>query len=327
MSDTKPFNGINTIWIAWEIHRRTRELCQAMGIRPFLLSSHAPRIVRHPMFVFQTLNILLKQRPDILFVQNPSVLLSIMVCFLHRFFKYRLVIDTHNGGLLPEGNVLRRLGAIYAFINRQAEITMVTNRQLAALVTKNGGRAVVLQDKIPVVPSVDKKELSGRRNVVFICTFGADEPVKEVITAASLLPRWVVVHVTGKVSGQAQEYRAWAPDNIIFTDYLEENAYWRLLISADVVIDLTNRADCLVCGAYEAVAAGTPLILSRFDALEDYFNKGVLFTDNNSRDIADTILRAIDRLDVLKKQISELKATLEERWQTSMEELVARVKH
>ena len=59
-----------------------------------------------------------------------------------------------------------------------------------------------------------------------------------------------------------------------------------MLLSVDVIIDLMTRQDCLAGGAYEAVAAGTPLIVSNSEVLRRQFSSGTLFTDNTSEDLA-----------------------------------------
>ena len=71
------------------------------------------------------------------------------------------------------------------------------------------------------------------------------------------------------------------------------------------VIDLSTRERCLLCGAYEAVAAGKPMILSRTQTLMDYFTRGAVFTDNRVSDLPHSIRNAI--LD-LRRREAELRA-------------------
>jgi len=68
-----------------------------------------------------------------------------------------------------------------------------------------------------------------------------------------------------------------------------------VFFSSELVLDLTENDDCLVCGAYEAAGAGKPLVLSRKDALLRYFDGGTVFTDNNSVAIAKAIVDAYAR--------------------------------
>ena len=94
----------------------------------------------------------------------------------------------------------------------------------------------------------------------------------------------------------------------------------KMLFSVDVIVDLTTRQDCLVCGAYEAVAAGTPLIVSNSEALRRQFSRGTLFTDNTSEDLAGKINTAILSKEVLAQQMRDLKVKLISEWDRSKEE-------
>ena len=63
----------------------------------------------------------------------------------------------------------------------------------------------------------------------------------------------------------------------------QKDEYVSMLYSVDATIDLTNRENCLVCGAYESVAAGKPMILSKTQALMEYFNKGAVYVEHTQR--------------------------------------------
>ena len=53
----------------------------------------------------------------------------------------------------------------------------------------------------------------------------------------------------------------------------------------DATIDLTTRENCLVCGAYQSIAAGKPMVLSKTRALQTFFPAGAVYTDNSAADI------------------------------------------
>ena len=73
----------------------------------------------------------------------------------------------------------------------------------------------------------------------------------------------------------------------------EEELYGHLL-SSDLVINLTENDDWLVCGAYEAMAAGKSTDLSRKPALEAYFTDGTVFTENRPEEIVSAARRAYE---------------------------------
>ena len=73
--------------------------------------------------------------------------------------------------------------------------------------------------------------------------------------------------------------------NVHFTGLLDEAEYWRLLQTADAVIDLTLMDNCLVCGAYEALAVRKPMFLSNNLSGMELFGASVPDTDNRAGDI------------------------------------------
>lgn len=303
-----------TIWIAWERHRRTIELNKTFSTKLFILESNLPRIFKHPILSLKTWGILHSERPEILFVQNPSVVLTLLAIFLRLVYKYKLMVDAHNAGLIPDHNFLKRFYWIYAFMQRKADFTIVTNRQLAKMVKKNCGNPYILPDKIPEVGPVKKIELQGKEAILYICTFGEDEPYLELLKAAEILDDSVYIYITGKYDKNNIVVRS-APSNVIFTGYLPEDEYWNMLHSVNLTIDLTYRENCLVCGAYESVAAETPMVLSNKVALRNLFSKGVIFSLNNANAIANAIKTALQNEDSLKKEIKELKNELSCTWE------------
>src|SRR5690242_17576448 len=125
MTDRSPQR--KTIWVAWERHRRTLELCRYFAFPLITCESSRSRPVRHSYFCCRTVALLLRHRPQTLIVQNPSVVLTFIACALKGILKYRLLVDTHNAGIIPEHRVLRRLPFLFRYFQRKADITIVTN--------------------------------------------------------------------------------------------------------------------------------------------------------------------------------------------------------
>jgi hypothetical protein len=95
------------------------------------------------------------------------------------------------------------------------------------------------------------------------------------------------------------------------------------------VIDLSTRERCLLCGAYEAVAAGKPMILSRTRTLMDYFTRGAVFTDNtvdgSPHSIRNAILDLRGREAELKAEVAILRHELAQDWQARLPRLLAQL--
>ena len=272
------------IWIAWERHRRTEQIVKFLGIKAYLFESKMPRVIKHPLFLIRTFTVLFKNNPKVLIVQNPSLILSGFACFLKviKMFSFRLIIDAHNAGVVSPRKGVIILERFFVFLHKTADLTIVTNLYLSETIKKSGGASFILSDKIPEIEKVEDRSLKGKFNFVCICTFSIDEPYREIIEAALSLSPEDMLYVTGNFRNAPPEFLSGLPNNIVLTGYLEEPEYWSYLKCADCIIDLTFRDNCLVCGAYEAVSVGTPVILSDRKILREIFYKGAIFTENDS---------------------------------------------
>jgi glycosyltransferase involved in cell wall biosynthesis len=103
--------------------------------------------------------------------------------------------------------------------------------------------------------------------------------------------------------------------------FIPDDTFWALLESSDLIMDLTLREGCLVCGAYEGVALLKPLVLSDTKALRSYFSEGCVYVAPDAESIAEGIHKAIENIGELRSGILRLKERLENSWKATMEEL------
>jgi spore maturation protein CgeB len=88
-----------------------------------------------------------------------------------------------------------------------------------------------------------------------------------------------------------------------------------------VIVDLTAIEDCLVCGAYEAVALGRPLVTSDTAALRAYFRQGTVYSRHDSVSLAAAITYALAHRERLAAEMRELKPDLIASWTTQRDAL------
>ncbi|PYR81217.1 MAG: hypothetical protein DMF87_06140 [Acidobacteria bacterium] len=309
------------VWITWERHRRTRELCRAFDIQLFELTARGPRLFRHPLLLLRTVVCLASTRPDTVFVQSPSILLGLWGGILKRVFGYTYVADLHNEAVEPFNYSFAAYHMALAWIARLADLCLVTNDPLKSIVEGRGGRAFVLPDRVPAVVDGETAATPHRRTpyVVFICSYAPDEPYLEVLSAASRLSDGMTVYITGNPQGVLRGVSI--PANVSLTGYLPAAEYEALLRGADAVIDLTRMDNCLVCGAYEAVAVERPLVTSDTRALRTYFNRGTVYADHTPESLAAAIQQAVAQKTRLAEEMRLLKLELGERWNEGAEQL------
>lgn len=313
---------MDRVWITWEIQRRNRTTSEALNAGLFELVYKVNRWLRYPLSIAKTLQVFFREKPKIIFAQNPSIILALMTVWYGRIFRIPTVIDAHNAGIHPFANQKQWANILAKNIMRTASLTIVTNEPLANYVIEKGGRPFVLPDPLPKLsPPPSLLSLKGKYNVLFICTWAEDEPYLEVLKAAAQLDENIVIYITGNSKNKESLLDIPLPTNVILTGYLEEERYINFLFSADVIIDLTTRDNCLVCGAYEAVSAEKPVILSDSAVLKSYFYKGALYTNNLSDDIALQITESLHKREDLTKNIQALKVELSQSWLKQQQDL------
>ena len=290
----------NVLALTWLEHRRTTGLCNALNLELIALETRLPGALRHMVLSVRTAALLLRRRPALLLVQNPSLVLSGLAVALRPLLGYRLIVDAHNEAVEPFVNKQQWVRGLSRWVIRKADLTIVSNRQLAQIVERLSGRPFTLPDPTPVPPPSAVRVLPGSFSAVLISTFAPDEPVEEVFAAVRGLD--IELYVTGNHRVLPSALLAAVPPNVHFCGFLPEEEYWSLLQSADAVVDLTLMDNCLVCGAYEALALGKPMLLSNNRATVELFGDSALFTDNTAQDIR----RSLERLKIESKGLQSL---------------------
>lgn len=315
------------IWITWENQRRNRTLSSALDAKLFQLDFKGNRFLRYLKSLSLTYKAFRCERPDIVFVQNPSLILALFAVIYGRVTLIPIVVDAHNAGIFPFEGKKWWANKIVDYLFKNATFTIVTNQALAKYVNGRGGRTLILPDPLPILDHVSSRiQLNGKSNVLFICSFASDEPYLEVIEAGKLISKDICIYITGRYKGNLDDLKMKLPENVVLTGFLPEDDFIRILHSVDCVIDLTTREDCLVCGAYEAVSAERPLIVSATKALMQYFHKGTLYTQNNRTDIAMQIENALQNKEKLIQEIKELKNEKIKEWVSQKAELETKLK-
>jgi glycosyltransferase involved in cell wall biosynthesis len=167
---------------------------------------------------------------------------------------------------------------------------------------------------------------SGPLRATLISTFKADEPIEKVIRAVLCTALPYTLAITGKRSG-AGELLRYEGEKIRFTDFLPQEEYEALLRGSDLIIDLTTHQNCLVCGAYEGLSLGIPLLLSDSPASREYFPLGCLYTDNTVQGVQCALERFFEHRLQLSQEILCLYPLLQTRWEALFNEVTTRILH
>lgn len=319
-----PLKKGKVYWLSWEDHRRSRELAKAINAELIIYEDTLPKLISHANKALLTFLFILKQRPKVLIIQNPSIILGFIASVLRFVFRYKLIVDRHTNFRIGKYIGLNPRFLIHAFFSRFnirfSDLTIVTNDFLKLYVKKHGGNGFVLEDKLPLLEYRNTSvRLKGEVNVVFICTYANDEPVKEVIKAGKYLPPSTFIYVTGNPSSQLKDKML--PSNVVLTGFLNQQDYDGLLNKADVLMDFTSLEWCLVCGAYEAISLERPFITSNTLALKNLLKDTAIYTDHSPEGIALSIKKIIREKEIYKRKVSEYKKNYIIYWQNKFNSL------
>ena len=306
---------MNRLWVSWEVQRRNEGLAKEFECE--LLVANLPgrgvigRSFRYLFSSLITISRLISSRPSVVFAQCPSLLLGFLLEILRLIFRYQLILDFHNSALesAQRGGVI---GTISRYLIRRASGVIVSNRELVKIVEEFSGEPLVLADPLPVLQN--NADLSEHQDyqrpwVTFISSFAADEPFDQVVEAVGLLEKDITLFVTGnRVLGEKQLNKVLLQledkhsdsvirrirARVILTGFISRNKYDTLISNSDLLIDLTTREGCLVCGAYEALAAGVPVVLSDTAILREKFAEGFYFSKNDSSSLLAVIENGVE---------------------------------
>lgn len=285
------------------------------------------RLVRYVKSIFQTIKLILSNKPNFVFAQNPSIVLAALSVLLGRFLGFKTIIDAHNSGVYPlEGKSLF-FKKINQFIVSRSYKTIVTNENLARDIRRMGGDPVIIPDPLPryddtaVITNKKKSDSQKKIRVLCITSWATDEPIDALIRATSGFSEEIEFSFTSDFKKYDEGLETSKPKNVVLLGYISNEEYIDKLFGCDFTIDLTTRDDCMVCGAYESVSAEKPMLLSENSALKSYFSSGAAFCDNTETGISESIRELINNLADYRIGVANLRQNIleyEKRTKTSV---------
>jgi glycosyltransferase involved in cell wall biosynthesis len=273
----------------------------------------------------QTWWILLRDRPDAVFVMSPPVVAGLAVLPYCWFRHVPFVVDAHTGAFLNPR--WRHFQGLQRWLCRHAATTIVTNTHLAEALASFGADATILPDvpvRYPEVDTISAKVADPNRfRIAVVCSFDRDEPVDLIIETARALPD-VEFLVTGDPK-KVQRLRPQFPDNLTLTGFLDNASYGRLIRDAHVVMALTTGQHTMLRAAYEAVYQGTPVIISDSPFLREEFSDGGVVVRNAVDDIVSAVRALRQDNGKYRAQVLRLKERKERRWDRNKRLLLAKI--
>lgn len=245
----------------------------------------------YPLLAARTVAAIVRRRPRAAIVIAPPFVAPLIAWPFLAALRAPFAIDVHSGALLDRR--WRWSVGPLAWIARRAVVSVVTLESLREPLRSRGAVTSVIPDPLPQLDPGDgpvatagltatagpPTTSSAAPRVVAICGWAADEPIDELVRAASGRP-WRLA-LTGRPRASLS-----LPPNVELTGFLDDDAYVETLRHAAAIVVLTTRDQTLLSGGWEAIALGRPLVLSGTPSLRATFGDDVVYVGDDAESIA-----------------------------------------
>jgi glycosyltransferase involved in cell wall biosynthesis len=268
-----------------------------------------------------TWRILIRERPDAVFVMSPPVVAGLVVFPYCAMRGIPLVVDAHTGAFLNPR--WRRFTGLQYWLCRRAATTIVTNAHLEAMLTAHGADVIVLPDVPVKYPEGGASSAKNGFSVAVICSLDRDEPIDVILNSVRALP-----DVSFFMTGDRRKIERLYPDlpsNLFLTGFLDNTAYGQLLRDAGAVMALTTGSHTMLRAAYEAIYQDTPIIISQSPTLREEFPIGGVLVDHSAEMIAAAVREIQGNQERYRREARELRMRKEERWEKKKELLIRKI--
>lgn len=312
------------VWISWNRQRRNIGLARSVNATLYMSELRLPRCFRLVAECFNSWMIILREKPDICFVMNPSIFASWWMARLKKVYGFVLVTDLHTVNIRLEG--LDEKIFLYFFRKglRGSDVVIVTNPLYRQEILPFNQQVVCIPDQLPrlLSGSVCAKGLvaegKGQVPLLVVSSFAEDEPLDELVSLDNELSPFHL-YITGNWK---KRYKTPPTTrHITFLGYVADDVYDELLHTVDGIIVLTTVEGCLCCGAYEALAAEKPLILSNTRALQDFFEDGPIYTEHEPAALMAAIKQLGREKTERRQKMIALKANIQRKFDQSVAQL------
>ena len=249
-----------------------------------------PRVFRNKAFrpfdylvqLAVTVTNLIRLKPSFVFLQVPPVFPAIATLITRTPY----ALDVHNALIqsywarVPLNGTLIRHATVLIAHNYEIEAIIKTKYPLSKVFT--------VADPLPRIG--DGTSSRSARDILFICSFGRDEPVNLILDTIRALPEFIFT-ITAEIHKLNRDLRLALTGckNVHLTGFLQTEAYHSLLCRSKAAVVLTTMPSVQPSGACEALASDTPLVVSRTALTEKLFGRWAVLADNSVESLVSAI--------------------------------------
>jgi hypothetical protein len=300
------------VFITWRVfQRRTESLASMLELeKKYYYYSWEDRTKLHKAwsYIIKTksmLGDLLRINPSVIIIQLPPTPIIYIISAYCRMTGSKYIADCHNAMLYNS----KWLNWPYAkYFLRRAEALLVHNEDVKTYAKSLNLSAITLRDPLPDMSNVCEPELLDHYKIIkgaYIIvpwSFASDEPINELIKAASTIPQIKFV-MTWFAEKLTLDIRNKMPPNLVLTGYLQDDEYNMVFAQAAAALVLSTREGTQPSGASEAISLEIPLIVSDLATTKKLYGDMPIYVKNTAEGIQEGVRKALDQREQYTKKI------------------------
>ena len=259
--------------------------------------------LRYSLLAIKTAYLLLKERPDVVYAQNPPVFCPLVCIPYCKIWKKKLVVDHHavwsiktfHGGIL--GRSIRRLEA---FVSSHAYLNTAPHSLWADELKKLGANDVlVVYDYVEssnVQPDEDiRRKYSLKRTYLALAPHGGHplERIESLVEAARHIDSMMLLLSGSESKLRARMEKIDFGDNERYLGFLERDEYEKLKASVDLGLSITDEPFTISHTLLEFASYSVPVISSNQAAVRELFGDSLLYVDSSEPSVVGKAIRTI----------------------------------
>ena len=308
--------SVPSVTVAWcKFQPRTIALAAEFDGKPYFLDGGwvrrvrpllPLRYVRDAVVMWRLLN---RERPELVLAISPPVFCPIIAWLWGALHGRPVAFDWHTD-VFDSPKWLWSL-PIHRWLARRVKAVSVHTAEAEVEVQAWGAPGLLLPDDVPGPDQAEPQPAPASVCVLIAGGLDAQEPVESTLEAARLLPE-VEFRLTGDPDRVALPVRQKAPDNAIFTGWLDYPRFLGEVHVANVVAAFSTNPRIMNRAAFEAIGLERPLVLTDFQGLRRRFGDAPLYTDNDPQAMADSLQWALAHEQDLAERSRQFKTQLKQ---------------
>lgn len=307
------------VFLVWpQEYELSQHLANNLSLKLLLIQAknpNSPFLLRYFDQSIRTIRWLVKNKPQLVFIQNPP-LMACLIVYCYSLFHHQTKIGIDNHSVFFRSKKWEFLHSFFRPIAKKAVINTAHNKYDLRILKQWGVNCQEMQfinpiyrkssTKSPLKNLHWKKRLKQAKVSVFMVNRFAknDDDYITVMQAAKRKPNWIFF-ITGDFHKASQAELQFAPSNVIFTGYLKHPEFLKLMQKCSVILCLTLRENTILWSIREAMALRRVFITSNTKALREYFSGVGIFTERRSpKDLIRKIRHAVASTPIYQEKIN-----------------------